>query len=301
MKRELPVRFREGLGVKFPRATRLIITGTSEVLLEYGVKPLVEQFLKERGLELSHEKTRITHIEDGFDFLGQTIRRHRNGKILIKPSKRNVKTFLTKIQETIDNSGSMTAGEMIRRLNQQIKGWTMYHRFAVSKRIVAAVDNRIFWMLRRWCRKRHRQKSWGWIRKKYFQRMGDQDWVFTGVVRDREGKAWPIRLMKAARIKILRWVKIQRDANPYDPEWEPYLEGRMTWKMGHTLAGRGRIDYLWKEQGGRCLVGRQPLQVETQPWHMHHRVWRCYGGQGTFDNLELLHANCHRQTHAKRN
>ena len=63
MGREFHVRFCEGLGVQFPRATRLIITGTSKVLLEYGVKPLVEQFLKERGLGLSHEKTRITHIE----------------------------------------------------------------------------------------------------------------------------------------------------------------------------------------------------------------------------------------------
>jgi len=169
-------------------ADDFIITGASKVLLEYEVKPLVEQFLKERGLELSHEKTRITHIEDGFDFLGQTIRRQSNGKVLIKPSRRSVKTFLSKIQETIDNSGSMTAGDMIWRLNQQIKGWTMYHRFAVSKRIFAAVDNRIFWKLRRWCRKRHRKKSWGWIRKKYFQREGDRDWVFTGVILDSKGK-----------------------------------------------------------------------------------------------------------------
>ena len=131
------------------------------LLLQYEVQPLVEQFLKERGLELSHEKTSITHIEDGFDFLGQTIRRHRNGKILIKPSKRSVKTFLSKIQETIDSSGSLTVGDMIRRLNQQIKGWTMYHRFAVSSRIFAAVDDRIFWKLRRWCRKRHRAEELG--------------------------------------------------------------------------------------------------------------------------------------------
>jgi RNA-directed DNA polymerase len=79
-------------------ADDFIITGTSRLLLQYEGQPLVEQFLKERGLELSHEKTRITHIEDGFDFLGQTIRRQRNGKIIIKPSKRSVKTFLSKIQ-----------------------------------------------------------------------------------------------------------------------------------------------------------------------------------------------------------
>src|SRR5262245_33981946 len=56
-------------------ADDFIITGNSRFLLEHRVKPLVEQFLKERSLDLSHEKTRITHIDDGFDFLGQTIRR----------------------------------------------------------------------------------------------------------------------------------------------------------------------------------------------------------------------------------
>jgi RNA-directed DNA polymerase len=280
-------------------ADDFIITGTSEVLLEHGVQPLVAQFLQERGLELSHEKTSITHSEDGFDFLGQTIRRHRNGKILLKPSSRSVRTFLAKIQETLDNSGSMTAGEMIRRLNQQIKGWTMYHRFAVSSRTFAAVDDRIYWKLRRWCRKRHRSKSWKWIRRKYFQPAGDRAGVFTGVIRDHAGKVWPIRLMQATGVRTLRWQKIRSEANPYAPAWEPYLEERLTWKLGHTLAGRGRIEYLWKDQQGQCLVCRQPLQVDEQPWHLHHRVWRCFGGPETCDNLELLHANCHRPIHAR--
>ena len=66
MRREPPVRIREGLGVKLPRATRLIITGTSKELLRNEVQPLVAHFLSERGLELSHEKTSITHIDDGF-------------------------------------------------------------------------------------------------------------------------------------------------------------------------------------------------------------------------------------------
>jgi RNA-directed DNA polymerase len=281
-------------------ADDFIITGTSKVLLEYEVKPLVVQFLKERGLELAHEKTRITHIEDGFDFLSQTIRRHRNGKIIIKPSRRSVKTFLAGIQETIDNAGSMTAGDMIWRLNQQIKGWTMYHRFVVSARIFAAVDNRIFWSLRRWCRRRHRKKSWEWIKKKYFQREGNDAWVFSGVIRDSKGKTWPIRLMKASGVKVLRWKKIRSEVNPYDPAWELYLEERECWKWTHTLAKQGRIDYLWKEQGGKCVVCGQRLRVEAEPWHVHHRVWRCRGGGDTFDNLELMHANCHRQIHARK-
>ncbi len=119
-------------------ADDFIITGTSEVLLEYGVKPLVARFLSERGLELSHEKTRITRVEDGFDFLGQTIRRFDNGKVLIKPSKKSVKTFLAGIREVIkEEGGHCTAGELIRALNQKIKGWTMYHRHACSSRTFA--------------------------------------------------------------------------------------------------------------------------------------------------------------------
>ena len=153
-------------------ADDFIVTGTSQVLLRREVQPLVAHFLRERGLELSHEKTRITHIDDGFDFLGQTVRRFGNGKILIKPSRRSVKTFLAKIQATIDDSGGRTAGDLIRRLNQQIKGWTMYHRYAVSKRIFLAVDDEIFWKLRRWCRRRHPEKSRKWIKKRYFQREG---------------------------------------------------------------------------------------------------------------------------------
>jgi RNA-directed DNA polymerase len=70
--------------------------------------------------------------------------------------------------------------------------------------------------------------------------------------------------------------------------------------LTHTLAGRGRIEYLWKEQQGRCVVCGQALCIEEQPWHIHHRVWRSQGGQETCDNLEMLHANCHRQIHSKK-
>ena len=57
-------------------ADDFIMTGSSKELLEQEVKPLVEQFMRERGLELSQEKTIITHIEDGFDFLGQHVRKY---------------------------------------------------------------------------------------------------------------------------------------------------------------------------------------------------------------------------------
>src|SRR5881628_4110534 len=87
----------KGALVNFARyADDFIVTGSSKELLEQEVKPLVEQFMRERGLELSAEKTVITHIEEGFDFLGQTVRKYRRGKrtkFFITPSKKSVKAF----------------------------------------------------------------------------------------------------------------------------------------------------------------------------------------------------------------
>ena len=282
-------------------ADDFIITGTSKVLLAYEVKPLVAQFLSERGLELSHEKTTITSVEHGFDFLGQTIRRYRCGKVLLKPSRRSRRTFLAKIQQTIDDSGSMTAGQLIQRLNQQIKGWTMYHRHAASKRIFTQMDRRIFRLLWHWCKRRHASKSRTWLKHTYFQQRGQRQWVFCGTLYNKD-RGFSIQLMEAAQVGIRDWVKVRSAVNPYDPEWELYLEARQRWKLAQTLAGRERIVYLWKEQAGRCRVCRQPLLEEAAAWwHIHHRRWRSHGGTDTADNLELLHAHCHRQIHARAN
>jgi RNA-directed DNA polymerase len=280
-------------------ADDFLITGTSKALLRDQVQPLVAHFLKQRGLELSHEKTQITHVEAGFDFLGQNVRRYRCGKVLTKPSSKNVKTFLTKIRETIDNSGSLTAGVMIQRLNRQIKGWTMYHRYAASKRTFTYVDHRIFQMMWRWCQRRHPRKSRKWIRTNYFPPDGHRHWVFTGMLWNQKGQGRPIQLMSAATVRIIRYAKIRSAVNPYDPQWELYLEARWGWQLAQTLAGRSRIEYLGKEQKGRCRVCGQPLRIAEEDCQIHHRIERSRGGPDTTDNMELLHANCHRQIHVQ--
>ena len=136
------------------------------------------------------------------------------------------------------------------------------------------------------------------MKQTYFQSRGNRHWVFTGTLYIK-GRGYSIQLMEAAKVSIRDWVKVRSEVNPYDPEWELYLEARQQWKMQQTLAGRERIVYLWKGQGGRCTVCGQPLlEEESAWWHLHHRRWRSHGGADTCDNLELLHANCHRQIHA---
>jgi len=137
-------------GGKFPCVNLLryaddfIITGRTKELLEGEIKPLVEQFLQKRGLELSPVKTVITHVEKGFDFLGQNVRKYPNGKLLIKPSKKNVKTFLGGIRKTIKAALGMSAADVIHELNPKIRGWANYHRHVVSKRTYVRVDHEIF-------------------------------------------------------------------------------------------------------------------------------------------------------------
>lgn len=134
-------------------ADDFVITGRTKELLEDEVKPLVESFLRERGLELSAEKTEITHIEAGFDFLGQNVRRYSHGKLWIKPSKKNIHTFLEKVRSHVKKAQAEPAWRLTAELNLMIRGWAMYHRYAKSKRIFSSVDCAIFKALWRWARK----------------------------------------------------------------------------------------------------------------------------------------------------
>jgi len=139
-------RKRTGLRHLGGRLLYFLVTGSSRELLEREVKPLVERFLRERGLELSPEKTSITPIDDGFDFLGQHLRTY-NGKMLIKPSKKAMKALLSKVREIVKTNKGVSAGVLIQKLNPVIRGWALYHRHVTSKVIFNVVDNAIFPLL----------------------------------------------------------------------------------------------------------------------------------------------------------
>jgi RNA-directed DNA polymerase len=204
-------------------ADDFIITGRTKELLEGEIKPLVEQFLQERGLELSPAKTVITHVEKGFDFLGQNVRKYPNGKLLIKPSKKNVKTFLGGIRKTIKAALGMSAADLIHKLNPKIRGWADYHRHVVSTRTFACVDNHIFSSLWRWALRRHPNKTTRWCKQKYFALRRGRDWSFFGETCDDEGQPSLVWLRHARSTLVRRHVKVKGDANPYDPAYEIYF------------------------------------------------------------------------------
>jgi RNA-directed DNA polymerase len=278
-------------------ADDFLITGSSKELLEQEVKPLVKQFLHERGLELSPQKTRITHIEDGFDFLGQQVRKYA-GKLLIKPARKNVQTFLGQIRQIVKANKQATAGNLIAQLNPVIRGWANYHRHVVSKATFIKVDTAIFAVLWSWATRRHPKKSGRWIVTKYFRTRHGRRWTFVGTRVDKGGQPHELTLCRAGDVPIQRHVKIKGAANPYDPQWEGYFEERLRVKMTHALTGRRQLLYLWKQQDGLCPVCHQPITRLTG-WHNHHIVWRTYGGRDRAANRVLLHPNCHKQVHSQ--
>jgi RNA-directed DNA polymerase len=279
-------------------ADDFIITASSKAILEEIVKPRVIAFLHERGLELSTEKTSIVQVEEGFDFLGQHVRKYPNGKVLTTPAKRNVKAFLTKVRRMIDAHQGSSAGQLILNLNPLIDGWARYHRFGASKATFNAVDSVIFKKLWQWARRRHPKKNATWVKTKYFPPHGESNWMFSGEETRRDGTSYRVYLHRAARMPIKRHTLIRAQANPFDRNDEPYFEQRLDVRMAQDLVGRRKLLYLWREQHGICPICQQPMTLLTG-WHSHHIVWRSQEGSDTVENRVLLHPTCHRQVHAQ--
>jgi len=212
-------------------ADDFIITGASYEVLENEVRPLVEQFLAERGLKLSPGKTRITHIDDGFDFLGQHVRRYGR-KLLIMPSRKNTQAFLTKVRSILRANATASQIQLIYALNRVILGWTIYHRHIVATRTFRKVDHVLWHCLWRWAKRRHSNKSAGWRLKRYWHSTSGRSWRFaaeTGKRKPDGGKDW-LPLVCANQTMIRRHLKIRGNANPYDSQWRSYFAARGTVK-----------------------------------------------------------------------
>lgn len=211
----------------FALADDFVITALTRELLETTVKPAVEKFLAERGLTLSPEKTKITHITEGYDSLGQNVRRY-GSKLLIKPAKKNVRTFLRKVRDLIKILRPAPQLNVIEALNPVINGWARYHRHVVSQKIFTYVDSHIWFSLWQWAKRRHPKKTSRWIVGKYFHRIEGRSWVLAVKTNEQTEDGKPVyrTLRHAAKVPIERHRKIKSDTNPYDPKWEEYFEQR---------------------------------------------------------------------------
>ncbi len=277
-------------------ADDFIVTARDKESLEIA-QNLIQAWMSERGLEFSSEKTIITSMEDGFDFLGFNSR-HYDGKLLIKPSKKKVLSFCKRIGEEIKNLSSTEQEILIKKLNPILRGFANYYKGVVSKETFSYISYRVWQYLWRWGKRRHSSKNTKWIRKRYFKTIKGNKWIFACNTSDRRGKDKELVLYQIGYTPIERHIKVRGDASPDDPSLKEYWELRHQ-KYGKSYWEKNSRNYkIAQNQVWLCPICGEPLfngeEIET-----HHIIPVAKGGLDDIDNLQHVHRVCHKQVHSK--
>ena len=277
-------------------ADDFIVTANDKHSLEV-VQNLIQAWISKRGLELSAEKTVITSMEDGFDFLGFNSR-HYDGKLLIKPSKKKVLAFCKRVGKEIKNLSSAEQEVLIRKLNPILSGFANYYKGVVSKETFSYISHRIWQYLWRWAKRRHPNKNTKWVRKRYFKTIKGNKWTFACTVSDRRGKDKELILYQIEQTPIKRHIKVKGDASPDDPLLKEYWQLRHQ-KFGKSYWEKNSRNYkIAQNQKWFCPICGEPLfngeEIET-----HHITPVAEGGLDDIDNLQHVHRACHKQVHSK--
>jgi RNA-directed DNA polymerase len=258
-------------------------------------KVILAEWLEERGLQLSQEKTHIRHLREGFPFLGFNIRHYptpnssRSGyKLLIKPSRDAVQQLQRKLKGIWRKQVGSPTVALINELNPIISGWSNYFRIGVAKEVFTDLDNFMYRHAQRYMKRRHPMKSGWWRTEKYWGRTsGHQDrWVFM----DKERHA---TLRKFAWTPIIRHRLVPKTYSPDDPDLQDYWQQRRQ----RTAIQEYHYRRLFQRQEGVCPICRQHLE-NGEETHIHHVVPKKHGGTDDLVNLRLVHHNCHRQIHS---
>ena len=255
---------------------------------------ILPDWLAKRGLSLSEEKTRIVHLTEGFDFLSFNIRRYlrpqtsRSGyKLCIKPSKKAVLGKVKELREKWLALRGHSLKAVLWKLNPIIRGWANYHRTSVASRLFNKLDNWMFRRALRYTKHTHPEKSWKWVRKRYWGQWNkerDDNWVFGD---KRSGKY----LLKFSWFKIERHELVRGTSSPDDPDLRDYWWERQKVNAKHLSAGD--ID-MANDQGWVCRLCGADL-INGEELHRHHTIPRAMNGSNARSNRELVHLYCHQQ------
>ena len=206
-------------------ADDFVVVAETKETLEGAVKPAIQQFLAERGLRLSQEKTVITHIRDGFDFLGKTLRKYGT-QLIVQPSKAAAKSVREKLGTLLRQSRSVTYDVLLSKLNRVLRGWGNYHRFTSSSRVFGRLDYYVLLGIWRWIKRQHKGKRLRKHLAKYFVK---GFWTHSAWTTNRHGARRLIELVRLSALGLRRHIKVRGKANPHDPQYADYFRMRREW------------------------------------------------------------------------
>jgi RNA-directed DNA polymerase len=133
------------------------------------VKARLAGWLTPRGLTFNEDKTRIVLLDDGFDFLGFTVRR-QSGKLLIKPSNAALRRIRDRLRTEMNALRGANAAAVVQRLNPIIRGWSAYYRTVVSSKAFTLLDRYLWQLTYKWACLSHANKPKPWIVSRYYGR-----------------------------------------------------------------------------------------------------------------------------------
>ena len=291
-------------------ADDFIIVCKSEQEAMERKQSITEHLANKTDLNLSDEKSKITHIYNGFDFLGFNFRKYRptekyedlknnplgEHKLLIRPKKENVLDVLYKIKLILKECRHETADVLIRRLNPILMGWCMYYRFCSSKQTFSKVDYQLILKLIRWTRKKHPQRKRKWIVHKYFIRKADRRSL---TFSDRETGT---NLFSLTSIPIVRFIKVRANYRVYENSEKSivYWQKRDYVNSLIRITSEG-FSRLYRQQKGLCSYCKGHIsadEITDRKLHTHHVIPLAEGGSNKLNNLRLMHAECHKEMHA---
>ncbi|GAB3901056.1 hypothetical protein GCM10029964_089310 [Kibdelosporangium lantanae] len=186
------------------------------------VKARLAEWLAPRGLVFNEDKTRITHLDRGVDFLGFSIRRFRGGKLLTKPSNEALRRIRKRLSTEVKALRGANADAVIAKLNPIITGWAAYYRIGVSSRAFNALDAHVWRLVYKWARISHPNKPTRWVTTRYFGKFNPvrQDrWIFGS-------RHTGFFLRKFAWTAIVRHRMVVGTASPDDPSLSGYWATR---------------------------------------------------------------------------
>ena len=176
MSREVHVRFCESRGVRFPPATHRVVLVRGTRAHAEALRDQAAAVLAPMGLRLSAAKTRICHLDEGFDFLGFRIQRQpKQGApgqraVYTWPSKKALGAVKAKVRALTRAGSNQPLAALLGHLNRVLRGWTNYFRHGVSKRTFDYLGQFTWNRVLRWLRRKHPRASWGWLRRRYLPR-----------------------------------------------------------------------------------------------------------------------------------
>ena len=277
-------------------ADDFIVTARDKETLLQVLTP-IKQWLSQRKLEISAEKTRVVHINDGFNFLGFNLRQYKD-KLLIKPQKEKVLVFCKTIKETLSKMKTCTQKDVIEKLNPLLRGFANYYRGVVSKETFSYIKNRVKIYLWRWAIRRHPNKSKRWVRNRYYSQFRGDNWAFMCKGTDRKGKEKTYMLYDISSTPIVRHIKVKGNSSPDDPSLREYWHKRATNHEKNYWPKGSKYEAIAKSQNWKCPVCDDSL-FNGEPIETHHIVPVAQGGSDDAENLKHLHFLCHKQVHSK--